>query len=926
MAEYLRGSEWRRWDLHIHTPGTKKNDNFTGSAINDKWEQYYSTIKAYIGDASDPTKSIAVIGITDYLSVENYQKVLADNKLPDSVLLVLPNVEMRIQPIANDSPINIHFLIDPELVGSIEDRFFSKLKFRYGSTEFSAARSELVRLGKAIDSTLDEKKAYRKGIEQYVPSFDIIQEVFTNDTDLREKTIILVCNGTNDGVSGAINHADYFNTNGQDSQLKAFRQSIYKFVDGIFSATPSDIAYFSGSRPSCPPKLVIEQCGSLKPCVHGSDAHSNENLFEPSDQKYCWIKADPTFNGLKQIIYEPDERVRISATMPEYKPPYYVIDHATFNDEEFQTQPVYFSDKLTCIIGGKSTGKSILLHNLALSIDEKQVKDNEKISATTTKSVANLSTVWADGASDYKGKIVYIPQMYLNRLSDEKEATTKIDIIIEDIVLLNPEANAAHGAMLSSIKSFKADLNKSLLDLVETHNDLIALKEQKKELGNKSSIEVEISNLNKQKDKMSKDLSLSEDEINSYEQAVNNINKLTTLISSIKNEIDIINSFQSIVERIDIEYSLSEETRGLINNAIEVSIEAADKTWAAAKAEIVTKLSEPLPALEQELKSVMEVEVALKLKVQGNQVIAELANNIKAENEKLQKFIVLDWKYSLIERREKEIIEAIVASSDFFKCCRQTFADNVNNSSVLSSQELDFSVTVPFRCDDFISKLSTIFSINSKVFKQVINPDEFMPEHYTIEKLLDITKNLLNNELQIKGSNTVESALRDIFDDWYNIKYNVKMGNDDIDVMSPGKKALVLLKLLIDLAESKCPILIDQPEDDLDNRSIFDELIPFIKNKKKKRQIIVVTHNANVVLGADAEVIIVANQRGNNSLNKERRFEYRSGAIECNTPVLKSDGTVDDGILNSQGIQQHICDILEGGARAFEMRKHKYRI
>ena len=58
------------------------------------------------------------------------------------------------------------------------------------------------------------------------------------------------------------------------------------------------------------------------------------------------------------------------------------------------------------------------------------------------------------------------------------------------------------------------------------------------------------------------------------------------------------------------------------------------------------------------------------------------------------------------------------------------------------------------------------------------------------------------------------------------------MDNDTIDVMSPGKKALVLLKLLIDLADSKCPILIDQPEDDLDNRSVFNDLIPFIKRKK----------------------------------------------------------------------------------------------
>ena len=178
----------------------------------------------------------------------------------------------------------------------------------------------------------------------------------------------------------------------------------------------------------------------------------------------------------------------------------------------------------------------------------------------------------------------------------------------------------------------------------------------------------------------------------------------------------------------------------------------------------------------------------------------------------------------------------------------------------------------------------------------------------------------------LKNGYNVESALREIFDDWYNIKYNVKMGEDNIDVMSPGKKALVLLKLLIDMAESKCPILIDQPEDDLDNRSVFDDLIPFIKKKKKDRQIIVVTHNANVVLGADADEIIVANQNGNNCPNKEYRFEYRTGAIEEDKPIIKDDGAIEDGILNKQGIQQHICDILEGGERAFELRKHKYHI
>ena len=144
--------------------------------------------------------------------------------------------------------------------------------------------------------------------------------------------------------------------------------------------------------------------------------------------------------------------------------------------------------------------------------------------------------------------------------------------------------------------------------------------------------------------------------------------------------------------------------------------------------------------------------------------------------------------------------------------------------------------------------------------------------------------------------------------------------------MSPGKKALVLLKLLINLADSECPILIDQPEDNLDNRSIYYELVDFLRQKKYARQIIIVTHNANIVLGSDAEEIIVANQKGANSPNENYRFEYRSGSIENNTILTNSDGSIKNGILNQKGIQGHICEILEGGKKAFNVRKDKYTL
>lgn len=94
------------------------------------------------------------------------------------------------------------------------------------------------------------------------------------------------------------------------------------------------------------------------------------------------------------------------------------------------------------------------------------------------------------------------------------------------------------------------------------------------------------------------------------------------------------------------------------------------------------------------------------------------------------------------------------------------------------------------------------------------------------------------------------------------------------------------------MAESACPILIDQPEDDLDNRSIYVELVNFIKEKKNERQIIIVTHNANIVIGADSEEIIIANQQGANTPNETFRFEYRSGSIENNEKVYDNTGRV----------------------------------
>lgn len=107
----------------------------------------------------------------------------------------------------------------------------------------------------------------------------------------------------------------------------------------------------------------------------------------------------------------------------------------------------------------------------------------------------------------------------------------------------------------------------------------------------------------------------------------------------------------------------------------------------------------------------------------------------------------------------------------------------------------------------------------------------------------------------------------------------------------------------------------------MDNRAIYNELVTYIC-EKKECQIIIVTHNPNIVVGADSEEIIVANQNGKNAPNdKGIKFQYVYGSLEDSLPRNEDQNTP---ILNRCGIREHICDILEGGENAFRDRENKY--
>ena len=194
----------------------------------------------------------------------------------------------------------------------------------------------------------------------------------------------------------------------------------------------------------------------------------------------------------------------------------------------------------------------------------------------------------------------------------------------------------------------------------------------------------------------------------------------------------------------------------------------------------------------------------------------------------------------------------------------------------------------------------------------------------TEDEIATFLDRALENNIEYKSGNRNQDVTVELLSsNWFDVSFELKYQSDAFQNMSQGKQAFVILKLLLEFSKKECPILIDQPEDSLDNRAIYNELVKYIIDKKKERQIILVTHNSNVVVSADAEQIIVANQHGEKNQNKDGyKFQYVSGGLEFSKPRDNTNKLT----LYAQGIREHVCEILEGGNEAFKKRERKYGI
>jgi ABC-type cobalamin/Fe3+-siderophores transport system ATPase subunit len=154
---------------------------------------------------------------------------------------------------------------------------------------------------------------------------------------------------------------------------------------------------------------------------------------------------------------------------------------------------------------------------------------------------------------------------------------------------------------------------------------------------------------------------------------------------------------------------------------------------------------------------------------------------------------------------------------------------------------------------------------------------------------------------------TVGSVLSAIPNDYIAMTYVDEGRNIEFAKASPGQQASALLELL--LRQSAGTLIIDQPEDDLDNRIIM-RIVQLIRTSKNRRQLIFATHNPNIVVNGDADKIIA----------------LQSGEA----PVRPTDNPprirlLDDGAIETASIREIITHIMEGGKEAFDLRSRKYR-
>ncbi len=930
------GSEWRKWDFHVHTPYSILNNQF-GLKANDHAD-FDSYVRTLFTKAIE--KDIWAIGITDYFSIDGYKRIRNDYlDRPDmlaklfpedearrriSRILVFPNIEFRLDRFVDkgdkSKPIGYHVLFSDEVdCREIEDNFLYKLRCAPDHCQsWTLTHHNIEQLGDSVrDLNGGEGDSYTLGLKNVSIDEDDVLNALRECSAFDGHSLIAI------PVDEALCKADW---NRSYFPKKALYGQCHCYMTS--NGNTRDWALEEGRIP---------EFGSLKPCIWGSDAHSFDDLFEPAGHRYCWVKADPTFEGLMQILCEPADRIAIQEDKPEPHNPHRSIESIRFNDERFQEEPIFFNESLTCIIGGRSTGKSLLLRQIARSISPDYAIEQERHSSVNSlDDFKPVDVFWRDGTQSGERKIIYLPQTYLNRTVDDPESgETGASALIAGVLLQNERIGDAYERFCESRKKVAQAFSDDYNAYTEVQTQLDAARKSLVEHGDSSIYREGEKKLAKEYKRLLGPGNASDEELEAYSELKKQSEDEAKAAEAAKRDRDILEALpvpaipEPAFNGVGCYDALTSDAALELQREIESINDILCKSWTEAMGRLSVSCVKREKAQEERVAETAKRLDHLKPKIERSDKLYKAMSALNEERKKLAAAEKIEAGIRSLQEKQKELFGAVSSARGRFHEACDAFSKEIEPLSASMAEGLDFSAEVVWRKKDF--EASVINMLDRRRFgmfaretgRDLLNLSD---ADYCDDLLMDIWKSVRGEldgcQLQLKSEITEEDFFRRLFGDWYDIHYVVTSGGDRLDKMSPGKKGLVLLELIIELEQGDCPILIDQPEDDLDNQSVYSELRRFIKNSKKRRQIIIVTHNANIALGADAEEIIVANQDGQGRENAKSKFEYRSGSIENNAaPEGDAAGLP---FLNRYSIQQHACQILDGGKEALEQRRRKY--
>ena len=901
MSNFEMGSVWRKWDLHVHTPKTKLDNQYKAPDGVDLWDYFCEKI-----EKSD----VDVFGITDYFSVENYftfiEKFKA--KYPESRKVFFPNIEYRIDS-KNSKGEHIQF----HVVFSNEEPILKRLKDFLTRLKLVSTDNDKLTNRYCKDDDLKEI-SHEKAMVKIDDLKDQLKNDFANDEYL---------------IAGVINGYGSFRPSGEkDGRGAEYAKELDKKCDFFFGNSKNTEFYLNaGIYGTERKKYKLDP----KPVLYGCDAHSFEILDRKLGKSFAeqngknneyseitWIKADPTFQGLRQIICEPEGRVKIRANKPDEKSGYSVIK-STEIISQFCRQKILFNSNLNAIIGGRSTGKSTLLQLIAHRINP-NIKDIDN-SIVTNSQEDEVSITWQDDEENKDRDIDFFEQGYMFKIANEKDQkNTLIRDIVKDQSHKNP-IDAYEKFCSANERTIYTDLH----DLFQLQDDLNNKAVELKEKGDENGLRKEILSLQNSIQESQQNNNFSNDYFNQYtllnseilgfEQHIKKLKNDHSEVIELKNE-DLFD--KSFTHKFNQLSNLnSENVEKILHQVKKDTI----RSWQNKLSNVLTDIDNKIGECDNKIQDKKSTYIFKNgnAQLEHNKQYKELCERLKVEERKLSDILSLKDRITSIEKQKEALFSKVINDHAHFA----SKLGELISSFSLAHDDIEIKVGNIFHAAECQDTLKEFINLKSHDMRNFVGSWGKKYHGNVKESIKNFLKKSLDGSFDLKANKDTEGLAKALLArNWFSISYELTYQNDTFDDMSHGKKAFVILKLLLEFSKKNCPILIDQPEDSLDNRAIYNELVTYLKEKKKKRQIILITHNANIVVNADAEEVIVANQHGENSKNKNNiKFQYISGSLEKTTAKSNSEY-----VLKSQGIREHVCEILEGGAEAFKKREDKYAI